>query len=248
MELSNDWRGFQKFFSPRQRQTAIQLSENTGPIFVVEENGTAIMLYSDHEDLSEWVATPLDRIRERFSHRKIRVLARKDFHQWMEKSLSEDNFFHQLGAIKEEVFQAASGKEFHPHFKQGHFLLRALNGWWSKILPSSYGVFIRLEGQKTEDFFFVMKRGRLEIFHAPDLSRLGRERRADMEQVVRYLSEKHLVKVQGVTAQAEDWVRWSTDPHPWSEVAKAFKKNRAAIVPFRWSYVTLIATKGYFGI
>ena len=32
-------------------------------------------------------------------------------------------------------------------------MLEAMQGWWGKVLPSAYGVLIRLEGQGERDLF-----------------------------------------------------------------------------------------------
>jgi hypothetical protein len=64
---------------------------------------------------------------------------------------------------------------------------------------------------------------------------------------VKYLSEKHLVPVQGFFMPAQQWALWSENPHPWKEIAASLKANEAKLVPFRFSLVTLIASRAFLG-
>jgi hypothetical protein len=141
------------------------------------------------------------------------------------------------------------------------FLLEAVRGWWAKILPSAYGIFIRLEERAgtpsvatagaQQEIFLLIRRGRLELFHEPDLSFLGTEKIRRPASIVKYLSEKHGVPVQGLFIPAEDWAEWSEPAHEkdaWRKLAMAVKENRAKLVPFRWQIAALGAAKAFLGL
>jgi hypothetical protein len=136
-----------------------------------------------------------------------------------------------------------------------HFALAGLQTWWAKVLPSSYGFFIRLEnpagevGAANRELFVLIRRGKLALFHVPDLSSLGAERSRDMALSVKYLAEKHAVPVQGFLASSADWLQWSeSGSNAWKKIALAIQSNDAQLVPFRWQIMTLVATRAIFGL
>jgi hypothetical protein len=151
-----------------------------------------------------------------------------------------------------------------------HFLLSGLQSWWAKVLPSAYGFFIRLEPavsgspnlpmtpSEGSEVFVLVRRGRLELFHSPDLSGLGGGRARQPAVVVKYLSEKHGVPVQGLIVSASDWNEWSgiglaASGRPgdyreaWRRLSMAIQANEAQLVPFRWQVMTLAATRAFLG-
>ena len=65
----------------------------------------------------------------------------------------------------------------------------------------------------------MIRRGRIDAFHEPDLSSMGQDRRKVPAEVVKYLSEKHLVPVQGIFVPAAEWA-------DWSEVRSALAQGR----------------------
>src|SRR5690606_4437289 len=117
-----------------------------------------------------------------------------------------------------------------------HFLLEALEGWWAKFLPSSYGVLIRLEGagaKTARELFFIVRSGKFEEFGCPDYTGIGRDRARSEAETVKYLSEKHSVPFQGVFLPEKDWEEWSLLSDPWKLVHLAARNKKLRMVPSR---------------
>lgn len=134
------------------------------------------------------------------------------------------------------------------HGFKRHFLLSALQTWWSKVLPASYGIFIRIEGHPEQELLLVVRRNSFAGFHEPDLNTLGADKRKQSHEVVKYLSDRYLVPVQGVFVTAAEWENWIQTPKPWKDVAKAIKGHRARLVPFRWGVSALVAARAYLSM
>ena len=235
MELNYDWRQFQSFFHSKRRVAALSAVAGSGSVFLVVENEVVITAYADGEDLRDWTGARLQDLEAEMSQRERVVLSRQEM----------DGLI--LGAV-----QAAHFQESLDVLRQGrsaqHFLLEALEGWWGNVLPSSYGVLLRLEGQTPRDLFVLFRKGKIDLFHEPDLSSLGMGRDRNLTEVVRFLSERHLVPVQGVGVAASEWDEWSFSTQPWRAVAQAIRSNRLKLVPFRWNVATLVGTRGFLGI
>lgn len=241
MELTYDWRSFQSMFYPQRRSAAGQGAEPSGKIFVVVEKDVVLAAFAESEDLRDWIGAPLQEMSKEFPHRKVIQLQRKDVDQWITDGVKLPHYFDQIESWGSAAAQAdaqwdACGRK--------HFLLEALQGWWGKVLPSAYGVFVRLEGKSgapDRDFFLIVRRGRFDCFHDPDLTSMGADRKRVPAEVVKYLSEKHLVSVQGVFVSAQEWLDWAESADPWRLVARALKSGSFKMVPFRWTVASLVA-------
>jgi hypothetical protein len=128
-----------------------------------------------------------------------------------------------------------------------HFLLQAVQSGWQKIFPSCYGVYLRFEGEGGDSVLIVVQRGRLTSFQVPDLSTMIPERRRHPADVVRYLSERHLMPVQGVFVKAEEWAKWSQTSNPWPEIFASLRADWTQLVPLKWGMVGMIASRGLLG-
>lgn len=251
MELNFDWRGFQSTFYPRRRPQVAASAEATSPVYLVVEGDTIISAFGENEDFSEWQGAPCKEMAAEVQHRDLVIYERKDVDRWIQESLSQPHFYEQVHFLRAtsnpKVMSKSSVIKSKPQLLvQQNFFLEALLGWWAKILPSSYGVFIRLEGESdTQDFFVLIRRGRIECFHEPDLSSMGPERRKQPDSVVKYLSEKHLVRVQGLFVPRDEWLEWNDCGNPWRKMALAIRANRARLVPFRWGLMMLITSRAF---
>jgi hypothetical protein len=87
----------------------------------------------------------------------------------------------------------------------------------------------------------------VDSFHIPDLTGALVERKRTPNDIVKYLSERYLVPVQGLFLTSAEWMEWSESSNPWPKIAKALKGSRAKLAPFKWSLATLIAIRAYFG-
>jgi hypothetical protein len=261
MELTYDWKNFQKIFYPAQAASVTKETARTSALYCVIQNETVVSALGQGEDLTEWYGSTVGEFKDHFSNREVIGFDQKLLETKLAAASLKAHYLDQLQFLKSEIkpkgltdfkMRVQTGMVFKPHF-----LLTAIESWWSAVLPSSYGVFIRLQGDSSEgsqnvDFFLMVRRGVLEFFHEPDLSILGSERGSERakipSEVVKYLSEKYMVPVQGIFAQQRDWVKWCGEGDPWLRITSAIKSNRAQLVPFRWSLVSLVASRAFVGV
>lgn len=258
MELSYDWRGFQGIFYPR-RSTHTQASEPMSPIYCIVDEEHVLATFAEREDLSDWIGANYRDFSSHMKHRELIAFERTDAEKWMGELLTLTNYYEQVELLraravpKEGKVKSAKAKKdapiqaVQPYFPR-HFLFDGIQGWWSKVLPSSYGIFLRLEGKVDRDFLVIVRRGSLAGFQEPDLSALGSDKFKQPGEVIRFLADRHAVPIQGVFLSAADWAEWSKEPSPWREVARAVRSNRARLVPFRWGVATLVATRAFLGL
>jgi len=254
VELSYDWRSFHSMFYPKRRSISRSAPGPSASIYAVVEGETVLSVFAENEDLSEWIGSTYGDLSKEMAHREIVMFKRDEVDQWLTNSLSLPHFYDQIENIRRQAKSEIVSKKGTRKAAATdlavtqHFLLEAIQSWWGKVLPSAYGVFIRVEGHPGQDFFMVVRRGRVDSFHEPDLSSMGPDRCRQSADVVKYLSEKNLVPVQGIFVSAADWAEWSETANPWKKVAASVRENRARLVPFRWAPVTLMATRAFFGI
>jgi len=162
------------------------------------------------------------------------------------KSLEHGDVYHQLESIRGSV-TLTQGKvpEYEPHF-----LIRALTeGLWSKILPSQFGIYIRLEDiEAPQSLLILFKRGKVDQFDDPDLCSLSAERQETPIEVVKYLRERFGSPIQAVYLNRKDWLEWCESENPWKTISSALRAERLSLVPFKMSVASLIGAKAYLGI
>jgi len=248
MELIYDWKSFQSLFYVKK---GLPAPESSGSIYLVADGRVVVSAFSEGEDLSDWVGATYDEVLAEFSHRDLVLFSREKVDKWMSASVSLPHFYDQIRFLRSEAKpdlvtrSQLRGQEL---VSQGHFLLEVLQTWWHKVLPSTYGIYIRLDGPQGAALLMVVQRGRLKSFHVPDLSSMIPERRKHPGDVVKFLSERHLVPVQGLFLTSEEWGEWSRLSNPWPKIASTLKSNRSKLVPFKWSIATLIVMRTYFGL
>ncbi len=271
MELSQDWRKLQSTFFPSSfpMKGPLGVSAGNGTLYCIEDQGVLIQAFSEGEDLSDWIGASMNEVRSQFPNRVIVEWGRKSLEASLLASLGEAHLDAQVSQWRQDVRDEAvlstggasrgvakSRRDFDlldRHLvSQRHFLLDALKeSWWARVLPSSFGIFLRFEGgsaaRAAKDFLLVYRKGKLEQFGVPDLNFIGADRRKDSAEVAKYLSDRFMLPVQGVLLREEDWARWSGDSSPWREIAWAVQSNRVQLVPFRWSIVSILAARGLLG-
>lgn len=276
MELTYDWHGFQAIFHPYRRKDTRQPESplSPPPIFVVMDGEIVLAANIGDEDPSPWLGQSLQKLITELPGRELVIFDRREVDSWNQGALALPHFYDQSEYLRETAEpRVISAKGVARQLKKGalseltqqHFLLEAIHTWWKKVMPSSYGVYIRLEPARnreltpaqrsqlapSKEIFVLVRRGRIELFHSPDLSAMGPERQRQPEAVVRYLMEKHLVRVQGLVAIEEEWAEWS-DPEcgrgAWRKMALAIRARRARLVPFRWQVLGLVASRGILGV
>ncbi len=156
--------------------------------------------------------------------------------------------YEQVLALRESL-QPSKGKL--PDWDE-HFIFSALRSGWGRLLPSSYGIYLHLEGSEAIEsraILLVFRRGELQEFDEPDLSAVSLERRRDLGEVVKILRERHRVPVQGFAMNRADFEEWSemgAGHATWRKVARALKQDRLSLYPFRFSVAALIGARGIF--
>ena len=251
MELTQDWRGLQKTFYPPRRDSL----SGQNPLYFIEDRGVILSAYAEGEDLSEWVGMTVVEMKAQFPHRTLVAASQEQVKGWLGQILSEGHVPSQLRQVRSlwsDTLPAevrSKGSAALPG--RLHFLIDSLErSWWAKVLPSAFAVLLRLESEadSPRDFILVYRKGRLEQYGEPDLSFLSDERKQDLADVSRYLSERLSVPVQAVQMLDQDWKAWSEQSHPWKEIAWAIQSKRVQLVPFRWQWVGLVATRGFIGL
>jgi hypothetical protein len=264
MELSYDWRCFQSVFRSAPRDPLVP-GTSSGPVQVVVEDQKILAAFAENEDFSEWIGQGFTQLASEIPHRELIVFKRDEVDHWLKESLSQSHYYDQTEFLRKSAIpQTLARGRFKknaksPVLKQGarihvekHFALEALQGWWLKLMPASFGFFLRLEGrlgsQSQQEIFVLIRRGNIVLFCEPDLSYLGTERRKIPALVVKYLSEKYSVPVQGFFVPDEKWGEWSVSGNPWKQVFSSLRAQQSKMVPFRWGVATLIAARGIFGL
>jgi len=253
MELIYDWKNFQAMFYPKRRA---QLAESAGPVYLVVENKRILTAFAEAEDLSQWIGSTTDEVASELGHRELVIFDREKVDQWMGSAMGLPHFHDQVESLRSEATpQVLSRSRFKKDLRSNadqlikrHFLLEAIQTWWSKALPSAFGVYIRLDGPAGKDLFLIVRRGRLDSFHEPDLSSMIVDRRKNPADVVRYLSERHVLPVQGISITSQEWMEWGESRNPWPKVAAAIKSDRSKLVPFNWGLASLVASRAYLGL
>ena len=240
MELTYDWRGFRDFFYPGKKA---KLQESPGgPVYAVAEKDSVISIFAKNEDLSDWIGAPRAEVAEHFKPRETVFIEREMADEWIQKSLGLDHFFNQTQLIREEARNAKVLPKDEDAFE--HFLLSGIRGWSGRFLPSNFGFLIRVySAYDFRDILLLIRRREIHSFQKPDLSSMGDERRRQPEDVVKYLSERHLVPVQGLFVTEEDWEKWTLDSSPWKDILFSIHSKRSRLVPFRWEVMCWMSTR-----
>lgn len=251
MELSQDWRKLQRTFYPAKKE----MNSDSGAVYLVHDRGVILTAFAEGENLSDWTGMTVEEFRGQFPHRILVVTECSRMENWVQTALSESNLPAQLDRVRShwihETENDSQSQALRALPSRSHFLIEALErSWWSRVLPSSFALLLRLEADSKvhQNFMLLYRKGRLEHFGEPDLSFMGSERRENLSDVTRYLSERLSVPVQGVQLLEQDWKNWSDQGHPWKEIAWAIQSKRVQLVPFRWQCVGLIGTRGLIGL
>ena len=246
MDLDYDWKNFQSIFYPKKRMIH---SEVQGFVSVIVENGLILTAYSDEEDLSNWSGRPISEIQKELFHRHLMFFERDKVDELLTSSVSASHFYDQISFLRSEAkpfLDMKGGSQVEETHFNTHFLLMVIASRWAKVFPSNYGIFLRLDGVAGPSLLMIVQRGRLASFHVPDLSPMIPERRKHSSDVVKFLSERHLVPIQGLFLTSAEWFEWSEMANPWPKIALALKGNRNKLVPFKWGVAGLIASRAYF--
>ncbi|MBN22317.1 MAG: hypothetical protein CL678_13630 [Bdellovibrionaceae bacterium] len=262
MELTYDWKAFQNAFHLDYKNKGT-LNAVPAPIYFVAEDGIIQEFFCENEDFSEWLGRTCDEVSAHFKNREIIVFDRNEVDQWMKDSIPQNHYHAQMNYLKEQALPSVvtpspflpgskrskkSRHELVHQLSKTHFLLEALHSWWNRILPSSFGIWIRiLDQDQYQDLLVVIRRGQVQSYMKPSLLGLGPGKEHHFDQIAQYLSERHALPVQGLVVNRDQWEDWSMQTDPWKWVAQALRAGTLGLHPFRWGVATLIANKAYLG-
>jgi hypothetical protein len=270
MELTYDWRSFQSVFYPQKRALSTGSLKNP-TIFAIADKNTIIAIYADGETHSDFIGASVQSLRSALGNRELVILEREKVDQWVNGGISLKHVHEQVEFFRRSVAPQLESKirtnlQKQTCLAERHFLLDALLGKWGKVLPSAFGVFIRLEKasqayaiapelmealgnrcreylDQEQDILVLIRAGKIEAFYEPDLSPMGAERRHMGTEVVKYLSEKHSVPVQGISLPYIEWIAWNHAFKPWRQFAGSLKARSAKLFPLRWQVTGLLALR-----
>ena len=264
MELSHDWVGLEKILYRRRRTQPFEGINPTSPLLMVVQGDTIVEVFAEGEDFADWIGGSRAQLSSQNSHREILCFEQAQVDQLIRDSLLKPHFHDQIEFLRTQAKPLAnlagtalaksnSGKAARKHAGapvavKKHFLIEGISSWWSKLLPSHYGVFIQVDGRPPQQFLFLVRRGCFEGFLKPDLSYLGPIGRFEPKDAIKYLSEKYLVPVQGLYVPAAEWDEWSQSTDSWRLISEAFREGRAKMVPKRRVLTGLIALRAYLGL
>ena len=274
MRVSYDWNAFHEFFSLRQSKSPhlnIFVLENNGIILdlflapgKVVESGKNEPSDLNAVDWEDWLGAPISeivRFEREMDHQRfgrVFLVKKSDWEKMLVEVLDEPHLFAQEALFRDRlpIYEASSGHPIDSRTRKRiiqthdeHFILKAIQGWWSRILPSAFGIYIRMTKKNSnKEILLIVRRGEIDEFHVPEYDSLSPERRDDPQHVIRYLSEKYLLPVQGLFIDEEHWTKLSSQRMPWKELSSLVRKRSAKMVPFRTGVALLVGTRAHLGV
>lgn len=262
MELSYDWTSFQKVFFPTRRMKG-QVKENP-PFYAILDSGTVISAFCEGESVTDWIGASKSEILARFEHREVVFFDRNQVDQWMSEIETSGHFYDQLEFLKSRALTVLDSDRAHVpknrlarrlhresihSLTQRHFLLGALQGWWKTLFPRSFSLLIRIENAETfDDVLLFVKNGKFEGFQNPDTSSLDSKRKNDEAAIVKYLSERYSVPVQGIFVSGAEWEKWGGTEKPWKKIISALRNQKLRLYPFGFGLRFLLLVRSRFGL
>jgi|GEM_PF-2827496 len=276
MELAQDWRLYQKLTRSRKDRSAKGGSEmsalepRSGKHTVVISSGESprvVAILSAGRGFEDWVGRPFEELRLHIGENQAPcVLTESEIRESLRSAAPSAGLFEQRRSLRSALEEISIGRKGNAPLpgrdrlgagKTGHFLMEALAGWWRKVLPDSYALWIRIEedskgvtqaaGVKPapQDHLLFFKKGELVGCGAPDLTSLGTERIWKDEAVVRHLSEKYLLPIQGLRVRARDWESWMESEKPWKTMRESIQEGSVTFVPERSGLKSLVALRAW---
>ncbi len=249
MDLGQDWGVLNRILYPRTKAKGASESDT---VFVAHHADRVLRVVGDSDDLLYSTGVPLEEAMGAIGNDRRAVgidIAEMD--RVLNEALKvEGGIYNQVLAVQEEL-RPNRGKL--PQWRE-HFIFTAVRSWWGKLLPSSFGVYLHLEGtenEETRSLLLIFKRGELAEFDEPDLSSISYERRSDLGEVLKILRERHRVPLQGFAMNRVDFDQWSEKGNSsamWKSLAKALRQERLTLVPFRIRVAALIGSRGIIGV
>ncbi len=245
MDLGQDWDALNRTLYPRKKAKG---SSESDTVFVAHHADRVLRVVGDRDDLLFSTGTPIaETLNAIGNSRKAVAIDIAEMDRAIAEALKTDGaIYEQVLRLREEL-KPSRGKL--PEWVE-HFLFAGVRSWWGKFLPSSFGVYLHLEGREnveTRSILLVFRKGELQEFDEPDLSAVSRERQSDLDEVVKILRERHRVPVQGFAMDRADFDAWSEAGNvssTWKNLARAVRSHRVTMHPFRFGIAALIGARG----
>jgi hypothetical protein len=249
MELICDWKNFQHLFFTKKRQTPP--SDAPSVVFLILKGKVIVHGYAENEDLNSWIGATVDEILLAMPEREIVQLEKEKVDQWVGQAGELGHFYEQMlffRTMAKPYTAKLKRSKFDETWVHGHFLLEAVQTWWCKMFPAQYGIYIQLDGFEGPSLLMIIKRGKIDSFHVPDLSSLAAERKKQNQAIIKYLSGRYVVPIQGFFITSEEWMAWMDVKNPWSKILAAIQQDRSKLAPLNWGLLKLIASRVYLRI
>lgn len=256
MDLGQDWGTLHRILYPRRKLKGSSTSQH---VFIAHHGERTLRLVGDRDELLFSTGAPLAEASSAAgSDRKVIALDIVDMDRALNECLrSEGGIFEQIGSLGKSLsgsITTASTRSARAPFPipEEHFIFSAVRSWWGKVLPTSFGIYLHLEGIEPSDarsLLLIFKRGELTEFDEPDLSGVSSERRVDLNEVVKILRERHRVPVQGFAMNRADFAEWSESGNTsatWKSIAKTLRADRLQLIPFRFGIAAMLGSRGIF--
>jgi len=245
MDLGQDWNSLNRTLYPRKKSKG---SSESGVVFVAHHAERVLRILGDRDELLFSTGAPLSEAMNAVgAGRKVVAIDIAEMDRALAQALKTDGaIYEQVLSLREEL-RPSKGKIPTP---EEHFIFAAVRSWWGKLLPSSFGVYLHLEGTEALEptsILLIFRKGELQEFDEPDLSGISQERREDLNEVVKVLRERYRVPVQGFALNRADFDAWTESENTsatWKNLARALKQNRMTLHPFRFGVAALVGARG----
>ncbi len=258
MELAQDWRLYQTLTRGKKARVA-RIGPNATPgaessvVTAVLSSQTAtggiptvLAVRSSDGEFHAWVGRTIDELRDHLGEsRPLCVIQEEEVRSAFQSAEKAPTLFDQRRVLRDSLQgsnQAEKGRAALPPSKDHqHFLVNTLGGWWKRVLPGRYALWLRFQEEAgtsrsptkaaPRDHLIFIRDGQVVGCGIPDLTSLGQERLWKKEAVLRHLAEKYLCPIQGLLVDAQDWESWIDADSPWKAVNQSFSSGRADLWP-----------------
>jgi hypothetical protein len=278
VDLAQDWRLYQKLTRSKKKRLARLAGveaggPESGPVTVVISTGVAprvVTVFAGGRNFEDWGGRSYEEFRVHLGEVKsLCVLSESDLRDSFGVAAAAAGLFEQRRSLREALEKKAAhrkgnamlpGMEDSSTGQSGHFLIEALGGWWRKVFPNRYALWLRVSSvargapgaggarAMPQDHLLFFKDGKIVGCGTPDLTSLGTERIWKDESVIRHLTEKYLVPIQGVQLQSQDWEAWMDAAHPWKAVRDSIQQGRVSFSPERSGLRGLVKLRASIGL
>lgn len=241
MELVLDYKAYREFFGRFPKRSRPPQNLNSA-VMVVTEADRVVGVYSESEDLRSVIGRSFPEIYEKYKNRGVHRVEAAQLKSSFRGTLSQTHILSQVDLLRQGLT-----KTLQTTYPDHHPLFDLINGRLRKLFPHDFGFFIRLKTPQSGErcVLLVVKGKTIERLLEPDLSMISVERKQDIADLNKYLSEKYFVPVVSLQATAEFWEKFSESTHPWMTLFKASESGEVEITPKTWATRSLLFMKSW---